>query len=333
MDKNFTPTDLLDQDDFVRWIRTDKPYHPFWTSYESSSREHAENIQIARKWLHALQVEDAEKDRKVAIDRVWSRIQDRVSSENLIKPDEAHRAPNRRSIRQLYIRWSVAAACLIGLGGMWLWQLRTSPTIEITKMAETTKISLPDGSQVVLNADSKLSYREDSWEKDRVVHLKGEAFFEVEEGSRFSVNTPQGLTTVLGTSFNVYDRDSILEVSCYTGRVEVSAVGKVSVLVPGEQVNTSTSLIHKTKFDTDQEDWRSGFFRFQNASLGVVLDELARQYGTNISMDDTLRKRTYSGFFDKRNLEKALHAVCWPMGLDYSINQEQVRIVPKQNID
>ena len=90
-----------------------------------------------------------------------------------------------------------------------------------TDANEKIAISLPDGSTVNLNTNSKTSYNAISWYLNRSVSLSGEAFFSVKKGSQFSVNTNNGVIRVLGTSFNVFSRENDFLVECFTGKVEV----------------------------------------------------------------------------------------------------------------
>ena len=72
------------------------------------------------------------------------------------------------------------------------------------------------------SAGSELNYNASKWGEKRELELKGEAFFDVEKGKRFDVNTELGKISVLGTEFNVLSRDSIFKVSCYEGLVQVT---------------------------------------------------------------------------------------------------------------
>ncbi len=95
--------------------------------------------------------------------------------------------------------------------------------------------TLPDGSQVHLNAATEIAYAPYWWRFSRKVSLKGEAFFEVAKGKKFQVISERATTEVLGTSFNIRARGNVYEVYCATGKVRVKALqGNEIVLVPGE---------------------------------------------------------------------------------------------------
>ncbi|MFQ5771306.1 MAG: FecR family protein, partial [bacterium] len=98
-------------------------------------------------------------------------------------------------------------------------------------------VSLPDNSEVNLNAESSIKYPPKSWAKQREVILTGEAFFKVAEvGTPFSVRSGFVVTSVLGTSFNVRARGIQVEVACVTGKVSVKSLQKAYepvILSPG----------------------------------------------------------------------------------------------------
>ena len=97
-------------------------------------------------------------------------------------------------------------------------------------------VILPDGSIAQLNGSSTLKYHPYWWNISRNISLEGEAFFEVAKGSKFSVESKNGTTSVLGTSFNIYARSNQYEVVCVTGKVWVeNATGEVSTIITPNQ--------------------------------------------------------------------------------------------------
>ena len=176
---------------------------------------------------------------------------------------------------------------------------------------------LPDGSSVNLNTSSSIFYDED-W--DRTISLAGEAFFEVTKGSTFTVKTPYGEVEVLGTSFNVFARDSIFEVACKTGSVRVSIPEKSIQrdLKPGEKLAARMDTVFQTTLQLEEiANWTTGEFYFSNRPIREVLDEIERQYETTISMEngDTLRFTGY--FFSNADIGSTLNLICLPLGLKF----------------
>lgn len=195
-----------------------------------------------------------------------------------------------------------------------------------TTIAQTQSVDLPDGSQVTLNAASEINYE---GADERVVRLKGEAFFEVEKGVPFKVITGNGIVEVLGTSFNVKSRGDVFEVSCKTGKVAVSieSTDQAKKLLPGEGIVKDLDTV---RFTTLNEEiigkWSSGEFYFEAKPLEEVLAEIQRQFNVEVT-SDTLEQRLFTGYFNNESLDLALTIVCEPLGLQYKITDNEKVII------
>jgi transmembrane sensor len=187
-----------------------------------------------------------------------------------------------------------------------------------TTMAETKVYTLPDGSEVTLNAESKIAYSRFNFSDDRTVTLEGEAFFNVTKGNTFTVKSENGNVTVLGTSFNVNTRPAEFEVSCFTGKVKVTHDKHEVMLTKGLFTKLDKDkLIAAEPFDDKKTTWRQGDFYFEGRPLNIVIDELERQFNVEIILqgDGT---RLYTGYFSNKNLDEALEMVFKPMSLNYT---------------
>jgi len=196
-----------------------------------------------------------------------------------------------------------------------------------TQLAETKEHVLPDGSVVVLNAGSEITYRQWNFKNSRKITLQGEAFFNVKKGQTFSVESEHGVVTVLGTSFNIKSRNSGYRVYCYSGKVKVekgsSEVYLTKGLFTGVENNT---LKNPTVFNDKQTTWRTGDFYFEATPLREVIDELERQFNIEISFngDDS---RLYTGYFNKNDRNEALTMVFKPMLLTFQEQQPNKFVV------
>ncbi|MAZ26430.1 MAG: hypothetical protein CL868_05035 [Cytophagaceae bacterium] len=218
----------------------------------------------------------------------------------------------------------VAAAVLVLLVSVWFF-INSADTNITTSIAESTQAILPDNSTVVLNADTELSYNTESWQKNRKVILKGEAFFKVAKGSKFTVNTAPGEVTVLGTQFNVKSRGNYFEVQCFEGRVAVAFNDKEYILTPGkrfryinDQVTVDEDL--KGKFPL----WTIDESNFDNIPLKEVVQELERQYDIKFEADGVDMNQEFTGSFTHKNLDLALKSVMRPLAIDFTIDGKTV---------
>lgn len=192
----------------------------------------------------------------------------------------------------------------------------------VAESGEDLLHELPDGSTVNLNASTSILYEED-W--DRTISLSGEAFFEVTKGNTFTVKTKYGNVEVLGTSFNVFARDSIFEVACKTGKVLVSIPEKAfqEELIPGDKIAARIDTVFQTSLRLENiGTWTTGEFYFSNRPIREVLDEIERQYKTTIDIrtGDSLRFTGY--FFKDADLNSTLDLICLPLGLQFEKDNE-----------
>ena len=148
--------------------------------------------------------------------------------------------------------------------------------VEQTLAAEKTTIELPDASQVVLNADSKIEYDAKNWEDNRSLKLEGEAFFDVAKGAKFDVVTSAGTVTVLGTEFNVKQRGEIFEVACFEGTVRVSIGNETHILEIGDHVFYLAGDVSIGKHINENPSWTQNMSQFSRIPLSEVFAELER---------------------------------------------------------
>ncbi|PKA83519.1 FecR family protein [Ulvibacter sp. MAR_2010_11] len=236
-----------------------------------------------------------------------------------------------RQVRRLHpvktVLQIAAVLAVICVGYLYVSTLDTSVT---TQIAEKETFSLPDNSEVILNSNSEISYNKKSWEKERTLSLTGEAYFRVTQGSTFSVNTPQGVVTVIGTQFNVFSRDSVFNINCYEGLVSVAYKDTIIKLPAGHKLKIEKgTLVSNTQSDTPTPQWIGNESHFENTKLKTVLDELQRQYPVTILTQNVDVNRRFTGGFTHSNLDLALQAVCDPLGLAFTITEGEVKIYAK----
>lgn len=188
-----------------------------------------------------------------------------------------------------------------------------------TKIAEQTNISLPDASEINLNVNSFLAFNEHKWEDDRVVNLEGEAFFKVAKGKKFEVVTKYGTVTVLGTQFNVIQRNDYFEVTCFEGLVAVTYSENRIELSPGNSFRwIDGKIIANEKELATQPSWLRGESSYNNVSLKHILSELENYYEIKINAKNIDTSRLFTGSFTHKNLDLALKSVTIPLNLSYS---------------
>jgi ferric-dicitrate binding protein FerR (iron transport regulator) len=258
---------------------------------------------------------------------------------------------------QLFQSWTyalkVAAALVVPFIFAWLLlkYTHTEPPVEPPKIVtvetpagmKRTKV-LPDGTKVVLNSRSTLTYAAGFSESKREIKLVGEAFFEVAQDSLrpFIVYSGNISTTALGTSFNVHYRHSraITEVSLATGVVQIATTDKTSgpkskKLQPGERLNYDNK---EGSFYTDHFDaletlaWREGVLFFKKAGIEQVVQRLEDWYGVEIILKGNTGKFknhdwTYTGMFKDQNLENVLTGISYVKDFSFEINGKTIKMI------
>ena len=170
----------------------------------------------------------------------------------------------------------------------------------VTATGSVIRYELPDHSVVWLNAGSTLRYPTTFKKDNRLVELKGEAYFEVQadKDRPFYVNTPNGLSIyVYGTKFNVaaYEDDNYIETVLEKGKVNVITPDQETiVLAPGEQLlyDKQSQKTKKNKVDVyGKIAWKDGKLIFRNASLEEILKRLERHFNVEIQFNNRSGKK------------------------------------------
>jgi len=213
-------------------------------------------------------------------------------------------------------KYPAVAACLILCLGVYHFFI-DSNTI-VTDFGANKVILLSDNSKVVLNSKSKLCYT-NYFEYKRTLQLEGEAFFEVQKGSPFTVETPLGNVRVLGTKFNVISFKDFFEVVCYEGKVKVTKNGKSTVLTHGESIRFYDDTAENWADVTAKKpSWLSGESSFKNVPMQYVIDQFKNQYNIQVSYPVHIENIKFTGTFTHTDLNVALQTICIPLHLKYT---------------
>jgi ferric-dicitrate binding protein FerR (iron transport regulator) len=312
--------EIIEDESFIRWVKNNSWQDAsYWEEKIRQNPEIMEDTAAAKKLIEHFSANDSpvEKD---YLDGIWDKIDNATTEKGRISP-----------FRSIYLYAASAAAVLIFLVIGLLPQMETFTT----ENGEITNVTLPDDSEVTLNAGSQIVYSGNRFNTHRKVQLTGEAYFKVSKGNTFSVVTTEGTIKVLGTTFNVRSRDKKLSVICYTGKVKVSDHFTSVYLTKGEKTAKLPGEILQDAQPTDTNEglkWRNGLFYFQNTSLKEVLAELSRQYDAVIYLPESEEKRVITTSFDNKNITSALFNILWPLNLKAE-NKDGKYIVQKSVIE
>ena len=232
----------------------------------------------------------------------------------------------------------MAAALLIALMSGAIFYFYTNRNREILYQAaeNTLDVSLPDGSHVILNSHSELSYQPGYGDEDRRVKLKGEAFFDVARNAAkpFIITVNQAEVEVLGTSFDVqaYDERDALEVVVETGIVKFSvpsAKGEVTITAGQMGVYSKTGQ-HMSSFkngDPNYLSWNTRKLVFEEIDLRTVIAAINKTYHSNIVLPkDVPASCVVTVTFDRQTLEAVLNVLKTTLNLTYKMDGDRIEI-------
>lgn len=247
--------------------------------------------------------------------------------------------------RKLWFRASLVAASVLLLFGMTNYFFYTkgynqvnSQLVELKNpLGMQTSIILSDGTNVILNSGTVLSYPTAFTSKYREVSVRGEAYFDVAKDvdHPFIVNAENINVRVLGTKFNVkaYEEENSIDVTLEEGRVEVGLTNFPDSykIEPGQRIcfDKSKSMFTQSKINTKHlTSWKDGEFYFDKNSFEEIARQLERRFNVNIEIvSDNLKHIVYSGdFIRNENLEQILTVMTADRRSKYIIDGNQVRI-------
>ena len=214
---------------------------------------------------------------------------------------------NKISLQKVFLR--IAAVLIISFG-ITLAVKNFANFTEFSAHGETTEFLLPDNSAVVLNSGSSVEYKKWNWNNERKLKLDGEAYFKVAKGKKFEVATNLGTVSVLGTQFNVKNRNKRLDVSCYEGKVQVNYQNQNVILTKGMTI----SFENGTQINADQTnqstpEWLKNEVHFTKEKLQAILDEISRQYAIEIEYTGKPTNQVFSGTIPMNDLDVALEII------------------------
>lgn len=180
------------------------------------------------------------------------------------------------------------------------------------------KTILPDGTQVWLNAQSKLKYPTQFNGKERLVELEGEGYFEVTHNAAkpFIVKSGDQQLKVLGTKFNInsYDNEGAILTTLVSGSVELTNTQNTMPvkLKPGQQgkLLSLSSIFSVDNVDTEVfTAWTANEFQFQGTSIGELLRQLERWYDVDVDYSNLPRRKVNGTISREKKLSSVLYAL------------------------
>ncbi len=348
---SYGPDDFLREPSFSNWANgRPSPEYSFWEQYRLDHPEQEEAMRQAAQLIQDLKTLHEEPYDQDMEEDIWAGIQKEL------KP---------RRILSLGTAWKAAASVALLVMGWWAFhQFQAGTTLKqetafLGKHTERNtgntpkELKLADGSVILLQPNSSLSYGDDFNGTVREVVLEGEAFFDIARnpGKPFIVFANQVVTKVLGTSFTIkaYEKESDITVAVRTGRVSVQSREAFDrgekhdspdlpglILTPNQQAVYVKKEEQLRKTLVEQPLPVAGqkaagiSFNFENKPLSEVFATLSRAYGVEIIYDEEIfgSCSLTVGLEDESLFEK-LKIICKTIDATYQVIDTRVLISGK----
>lgn len=330
----------------------------------SADREHHNYFEQIRDTWNSVELEKELDKQHIQSDfkNVLNRIDDQAASQNNFKP---------RGINfNLNSFFKVAAVFVFGFIASWLVFKQSNSLITNntdynvieTPKGSSTNITLPDGTKIWLNAESKLKYPQEFSKNTRDVFLEGEAFFEVakDKSRQFLVRTSDLTVKVFGTRFNVksYPADQTVETTLVEGSISIQknltegiGAGKEIKMEPNqrivlykatEKVTSSESQVKKINNLPERKaklvlskriqtkrfiSWKDGQLIFKSEPMEKLAVTLERRYNVKIHFEDEeIKQARFTGTIEDETIEQVMAAMKIAASIDYRIEEREIWI-------
>lgn len=317
---------FLEDASFENWAKgLNKNDIEYWNFWLQNNPQHLETMESAKSIILGVRFEP-QYPNKYKIDDELAKILPKLD----IEDSKVNSTKTLRSSQKIFLLTTAAIfLILLSWNGLSLFNNHNT-TIHKTNFGEIIDLKLPDGTSVVLNGNSEISYKKDN---PRLIHLKGEAYFKVKSipstNAKFWVITEDLKVEVLGTQFHVNTREEKTDVLLDEGSIHLEFNnGEVTKMIPGELVSFSTTnehLIHKkVTVETPYALWRGGTYSFNEIPLKEVMFNLEFTYGIEVKYaSNNLKDILISGGIPNQNLKICIAAIEKATG---------TRIVHKDNL-
>ncbi|MBN7817452.1 FecR family protein [Algoriphagus pacificus] len=354
----YNTEDFVLDPEFRKWVLTNDPEAKrYWEEFLSTNKSKIQEVEKARKILiHLSQERFALPDSE--IDLQWNMINDKIDHMEGLKRQtkvvsldswsaiQHHKEQSRQKRKRNFIRTAVFAFSALGcfIFAVWFQSQKFDDTQEVELSYETMEVPagvksnylLPDGTEVTLNSQSKITFEKNFSGDIREIELVGEGFFDVAEDSLrpFIVKTQQVSTQALGTAFNIkaYPEEPI-SVSLIRGSVLVTN-SEVSdfkeKLVPGEEMfaTLDNSTWIKGQFDLKQAlAWMNKTLIFDKTPFITTVHSLEKWFGVTFTFENDIPKNLFvTGEFKDESLKNILDGMSYSSRFSYTIDGKKVNL-------
>ncbi len=285
-----------------------------------ASPEHLDELKGYRKlWARSGMM--GSEQPAIDTNAAWEKVRAKMKENEVPDAPEKELVPLPVRRRFSPTMWAAAAIALLAVafGWFYFYKMQTPPMVSVETQENTLEQVLPDGTKVVLNYNSTLTFPEGLAGNSRVVSLEGEAFFDVAPDAKhpFIIQANGTEIKVVGTSFNVKAYDKAVRVDVKSGKVEVRKAVKVMELLPGEgvEVQSDTAFVALSA-NPNAAAYGTGVYDFRAVPLSEVVKSLSQGYHAEVQLaDDRLAECRLTGRYERESLDATLSIIAESLNL------------------
>jgi ferric-dicitrate binding protein FerR (iron transport regulator) len=286
------------------------------------------------------ELKEMNNEKEINVDKAWDNLFSRIKENGLVEKAPVIR---RTLTRNAWVRIAATLLILLGIGTVLVYLnnngvLSRNTVVATSDNQKNLQVTLPDGSNIFLNRNTRLSYKTNFGKHGRNVILTGEAFFDIthDVNNPFIIDAGKARVKVLGTSFNVItnNSESAVEVFVKSGKVMVTDnEGTKNLILDPGFIGTMNSEISEKSVNNDPNymSWNTGLLLYDGQTLDVVIRDLKRVYNMDIIADDPgiLENKWTTDPIDNLTEETIIRLICGSFNLSYTKDGNVYHLVKK----
>ena len=296
-----------------------------WANKNDQNRKHLQQCKlIFDKSFEAKAIQEFDTD------AAWIKLKSRLRA----KEDTIAFQPAASS---RYFFWKIAASIIVIMGiGFFAYQMISTDrnkSVEVVSQRETKSDTLPDGSGVFLNKKTELAYSFDKKEKNHIVKLKGEAYFNIQhdDDKTFIIDAAGVFIRDIGTSFNVkaYPKDNTVEVVVEEGKVMFYTDTDTGIYLSANGKGIYNKITKKFTIEQPEENvlaYKTKFFSFSNTDLRTAVDALNNVYDKKIVLGENVKNCRLTVSFNQENIDEIAAVMAETLGLALQNSPTEIRL-------
>ena len=303
-----------------------------WLAADPANRHFYNHFQLI--WRESRHLYDNFNATDEQTDAAWQKFRQRVQRPTHLQAVKGASDPGQRPVRINRSTWTRVAAVFLLVASITSILYLTRNAADRQFAATTTPLTdtLPDGSLITLNKRSDISYPA-NFKKQRTVRLQGEAFFKIapDKEKPFKVYTDNVTITVLGTSFNVRNKENTTEIIVESGLIRVTDSLHDVIVHPSEKL-----ILHKGESSLTKEGTTSQLYKYyrtkeficDNTPLPQLAASLEEAYDVKIVIDPSLRNLQINTIFRNQSLDQILNIIQETFGIRATRSGSQITLQP-----